>query len=29
MATTAPVTVVGGPLRTGRATALDRVIRIQ
>ncbi len=29
MAAFAPVTVVGGPLRTGRATALDRVIRIQ
>ncbi len=29
MAAFAPVAVVGGPLRTGRATALDRVIRIQ
>lgn len=29
MATFAPVAVVGGPLRTGRATAIDRVIRIQ
>jgi S1-C subfamily serine protease len=29
MATFAPVAVVGGPLRTGRASALDRVIRIQ
>src|SRR5688572_1323112 len=29
MATLAPVTVVGGPLRTGRASAIDRVIRIQ
>lgn len=29
MATLAPIAVVGGPLRTGRATAIDRVIRIQ
>ncbi|MEO7157158.1 MAG: S1C family serine protease, partial [Vicinamibacterales bacterium] len=29
MATLAPVAVVGGPLRTGRGTAIDRVIRIQ
>jgi S1-C subfamily serine protease len=29
MATLAPVAVVGGPLRTGRASAVDRVIRIQ
>jgi len=29
MAAFAPVAVVGGPLRTGRATTLDRVIRIQ
>ena len=29
MAAFAPVSVVGGPLRTGRATTLDRVIRIQ
>jgi S1-C subfamily serine protease len=29
MATLAPVTVVGGPLRTGRARAIERVIRIQ
>ena len=29
MATLAPVAVVGGPLRTGRASTLDRVIRIQ
>lgn len=29
MATLAPVTVVGGPLRTGRSTSLERVIRIQ
>lgn len=29
MAALAPVAVVGGPLRTGRATTLDRVIRIQ
>src|SRR5215207_7308242 len=29
MATLAPVAVVGGPLRTGRATSIDRVIRIQ
>jgi len=29
MATLAPVAVVGGPLRTGRAGAIDRVIRIQ
>ena len=29
MATLAPVAVVGGPLRTGRASAIDRVIRIQ
>lgn len=29
MAAFAPVAVVGGPLRTGRATAIDRVIRIQ
>lgn len=29
MAAFAPVSVVGGPLRTGRTTALDRVIRIQ
>jgi S1-C subfamily serine protease len=29
MATLAPIAVVGGPLRTGRAGAIDRVIRIQ
>lgn len=29
MAAWAPVAVVGGPLRTGRASAIDRVIRIQ
>ncbi|MEO8682825.1 MAG: S1C family serine protease [Vicinamibacterales bacterium] len=29
MATLSPVSVVGGPLRTGRASSLDRVIRIQ
>ena len=29
MATLAPVAVVGGPLRTGRRSAIDRVIRIQ
>ena len=29
MALLAPVSVVGGPLRTGRASAIDRVIRIQ
>ena len=29
MAALAPVSVVGGPLRTGRASTLDRVIRIQ
>lgn len=29
MAAFAPVTVVGGPLRTGRGSAIDRVIRIQ
>jgi S1-C subfamily serine protease len=29
MATLAPVAVVGGPLRTGRAGAIERVIRIQ
>lgn len=29
MATFAPVAVVGGPLRTGRSTSLERVIRIQ
>jgi S1-C subfamily serine protease len=29
MATFAPIAVVGGPLRTGRASAIDRVIRIQ
>ena len=29
MATLAPVSVVGGPLRTGRSGSLDRVIRIQ
>ena len=29
MASLAPVSVVGGPLRTGRTTALERVIRIQ
>ncbi len=29
MATFAPVAVVGGPLRTGRASSIDRVIRIQ
>jgi S1-C subfamily serine protease len=29
MATLAPVAVVGGPLRTGRASSIDRVIRIQ
>jgi S1-C subfamily serine protease len=29
MATVAPVTVVGGPLRTGRGSSLERVIRIQ
>jgi S1-C subfamily serine protease len=29
MATLAPIAVVGGPLRTGRASAIDRVIRIQ
>ena len=29
MAALAPIAVVGGPLRTGRASAIDRVIRIQ
>jgi len=29
MAAFAPVAVVGGPLRTGRASSIDRVIRIQ
>jgi len=29
MATLAPVAVVGGPLRTGRASSIERVIRIQ
>lgn len=29
MASLAPVSVVGGPLRTGRASSIDRVIRIQ
>jgi S1-C subfamily serine protease len=29
MAAWAPVTVVGGPLRTGRASSIERVIRIQ
>lgn len=29
MAALAPVAVVGGPLRTGRASAIERVIRIQ
>jgi S1-C subfamily serine protease len=29
MSTLAPIAVVGGPLRTGRASSLDRVIRIQ
>jgi len=29
MSTLAPVAVVGGPLRTGRASSIDRVIRIQ
>ena len=29
MATLAPVAVVGGPLRTGRSSTIDRVIRIQ
>jgi serine protease Do len=29
MATLAPIAVVGGPLRTGRAGAIERVIRIQ
>jgi S1-C subfamily serine protease len=29
MAMLAPIAVVGGPLRTGRATSIDRVIRIQ
>ena len=29
MAAVAPVAVVGGPLRTGRTSAIDRVIRIQ
>ena len=29
MATLAPIAVVGGPLRTGRRGAIDRVIRIQ
>lgn len=29
LATLAPVAVVGGPLRTGRATSIERVIRIQ
>jgi len=29
MASLAPVAVVGGPLRTGRSSAIDRVIRIQ
>lgn len=29
MATLAPVVVVGGPLRTGHASSIDRVIRIQ
>lgn len=29
MATLAPIAVVGGPLRTGRASSIERVIRIQ
>jgi S1-C subfamily serine protease len=29
MATLAPISVVGGPLRTGRASSIERVIRIQ
>lgn len=29
MATLSPISVVGGPLRTGRTSSLDRVIRIQ
>lgn len=29
MASLAPIAVVGGPLRTGRASSIDRVIRIQ
>jgi serine protease Do len=29
MATLAPIAVVGGPLRTGRASTIERVIRIQ
>lgn len=29
MAALAPIAVVGGPLRTGRASSIDRVIRIQ
>ena len=29
MAALAPISVVGGPLRTGRSTAIERVIRIQ
>ena len=29
MATLAPIAVVGGPLRTGRAASIERVIRIQ
>lgn len=29
MATLSPISVVGGPLRTGRASSLERVIRIQ
>jgi S1-C subfamily serine protease len=29
MAAWAPVTVVGGPLRTGRASSIERVVRIQ
>ena len=29
MATLAPITVVGGPLRAGRAFSLDRVIRTE
>jgi S1-C subfamily serine protease len=29
MATLAPISVIGGPLRTGRASSLERVIRIQ
>ena len=29
MAAWAPITVVGGPLRTGRASSIERVIRIQ